>query len=75
MCCVCCGGAADTEVEQVVAAGPGSSPAVVKLAGGRSINASKGVVVAVEGPAAAQLLGSALQVWYSLAGLAALFCR
>lgn len=51
----------DTKVEQVTAAGSGSSPAVVKLAGGRSISASKGVVVAVEGPAAAQVLGSALQ--------------
>lgn len=69
---VLCRCAADTQVEQVVAAGPGSSsPAVVKLAGGRSIKASKGVVVAVEGPAAAQLLGSALQVCYSSAGLAA----
>lgn len=50
-----------TKVDQVVA-GSGSSPAVVKLAGGRSISASKGVVVAVEGPAAAKLLGQALQV-------------
>jgi hypothetical protein len=62
MYCVCCPAPTDTRVEQVVAAGSGSSPAVVKLSGGRSISASKGVVVAVEGPAAAQLLGSALQV-------------
>lgn len=52
---------ADTKVEQVVA-GSGSSPAVVKLSGGGSISASKGVVVAVEAPAAAKILGQALQV-------------
>lgn len=46
----------------VSAASGGSSAAVVKLAGGSSISASKGVVVAVEGPEAARLLGQALEV-------------
>lgn len=45
-----------------VTSASGSEPAVVQLSGGGSINASKGVVVAVEGPEAARLLGQALQV-------------
>lgn len=45
-----------------VAPASGSEPAVVQLSGGSSISASKGVVVAVEGPEAARLLGQALQV-------------
>lgn len=44
-----------------VAPASGSEPAVVQLSGGSSISASKGVVVAVEGPEAARLLGQALQ--------------
>jgi hypothetical protein len=68
--CMSCVWPVGTTVDQVVS-GSGSSPAVVKLAGGRSISASKGVVVAVEGPAAAQLLGQALQVchWSGWHGL------
>lgn len=51
------------KVDAVVSApSGGSSAAVVKLAGGSSISASKGVVVAVEGPEAARLLGQALEV-------------
>lgn len=49
-----------------VSASSGSGPAVVELAGGGSISASKGVVVAVEGPEAARLLGQSLQVGIEL---------
>jgi hypothetical protein len=45
-----------------VSAAAGSSPAVVQLSNGSRISASKGVVVAVEGPEAARLLGQAMQV-------------
>lgn len=43
-------------------AATGNAPAQVQLAGGGSISAPKGVVVAVEGPEAARVLGQALEV-------------
>jgi hypothetical protein len=50
-----------TKVDAVTPAA-GGAPARVQLAGGGSISARRGVVVAVEGPEAARILGTALQV-------------
>lgn len=61
--CVC-------HVPQVEKAGPGT-PARVVLASGASVSARRGVVVAVEGPEAARLLGGELQ---ARAGMRACAC-
>ncbi len=57
--------ATGTKVQQVVGQ-EGNQPARVVLADGQSVVARRGVVVAVEGPEAQRLLGSALEVRWLL---------